>query len=391
MVLWTYVSDHRETIVKIARIETFRFWAKWKNWLFVKVETDDGLYGWGEASLAGAIDGVERAIHELGEVLIGQDPGGVERHWQAMYHAWRWRGGAIQSTAQSALDIALWDLEGKRLGVPVYRLLGGPFQTRVRTYASHWLNNVQTPDEAHAGARDAVARGFTAFKWNPFKSPRFRTHETETISHDTALMEAARDGAGPDVDIFCDLGERLSARTALAAAQSFAPFRPGFFEEPLPYENAKAMIALKQQMPVPIATGEHLMNRWEFRELIEGMGADILQPDLCHGGGITEVKRIATFAESHFLSMAPHNSAGPIGTFASLHLVASIPNFYILEQMEAERELRDSICTDPLVLEDGHFLLPTTPGLGTDLDFSAIADRTGQPLPIRHTTASRWY
>lgn len=377
--------------MKVARIETFRFWAKWKNWLFVKVETDDGLYGWGEASLAGAIEAVEHAVHELGEVLIGQDPSGVERHWQAMYHAWRWRGGAIQSTAQSALDIALWDLEGKRLGVPVYRLLGGPFNTRIRSYASHWLPNVATPDEAHAGAREAVARGFTAFKWNPFKNPRFRTHEAETIISETALMEAARDGAGPGVDIFCDLGERLSARTALAAAKSFAPFRPGFFEEPLPYENAKAMIALKQLMPVPIATGEHLMNRWEFRELVEGCGADILQPDLCHGGGISEVKRVASLAESHFLTIAPHNSGGPIGTLASLHLVASIPNFYILEQMEAERELRDSICTDPLQLVDGHFVLPEKPGLGTDLDFTAIEEQLGRPLPMRHTTASRWY
>lgn len=375
--------------MKVARIQTFRFWAKWKNWLFVKVETDDGLYGWGEASLAGAIDAVERAIHELGEVLIGQDPGGVERHWQAMYHAWRWRGGAIQSTAQSALDIALWDLEGKRLGVPVYRLLGGPFNTRIRAYASHWLADATTPEAAHAGARDAVARGFTAFKWNPFKN--LQDGDTAGIMRDTAIMEAARDAVGPTIDIFCDLGERLSARTALAAARAFAPFAPGFFEEPLSYENASAMIALKQQMPIPIATGEHLMNRWEFRELVEGHGADILQPDLCHGGGITEAKRIATLAETHLLTIAPHNSAGPIGTAASLHLVAAIPNFYILEQMEYEREMRDSICTDPLVIENGHYLLPTKPGLGTDLDFAAIADRTGQKVPVRHTTRSRWY
>lgn len=377
--------------MKVARIETFKFWAKWKNWLFVKVETEDGLYGWGEASLAGPIEAVEHAIHELGQILIGRDPGGVERHWQAMYHAWRWRGGAVQSTAQSALDIALWDLEGKRLGVPVYRLLGGPFADRFRVYASHWLPEVDTPEAAYEGAREAVRRGFTAFKWNPFKNPGFRGQEGAAISREAALMEAARDGAGPSVDIFCDLGERLSPRTALAAAHAFQPFRPGFFEEPIPYENAKAMIALKQQMPLPIATGEHLMNRWEFRELVEGMGADILQPDLCHGGGITEVKRVATLAESHFLTIAPHNSGGPIATLASLHLVASIPNFYILEQMEAERALRDSICTDPLQLDNGHYLLPTKPGLGTDLDFTAIAEATGRPVPSRYTTASRWY
>lgn len=377
--------------MKIARIQTFKFWAEWKNWLFVRVETDDGLHGWGEASLAGPIDAVERAIHELGQVLIGQSAGGVERHWQAMFHAWRWRAGAIQSTAQAALDIALWDIEGKRLGVPVYRLLGGPYQARIRAYASHWLDNVETPDGAFKDAQEAVRRGFTAFKWNPFKNGKLAKSEGDALIHEAALMEAARAGAGPGVDIFCDLGERLSPRTALAAARAFAPFRPGFFEEPIPYENARAMIALKQQMPIPIATGEHLMTRWEFRELIEGSGADILQPDLVHGGGITEVKRIANFADVYFLTIAPHNSGGPIATAASLHLCASISNFLILEQMEKERPLRDSICTHPLKLVNGYYELPTGPGLGTDLDFTAIAERTGKPVPSRHTTASRWY
>lgn len=377
--------------MKIARIETFRFWARWKNWLFVRVETDDGLHGWGEASLAGAIEAVDSAVHELGQVLIGQEAGGVERHWQAMYHAWRWRGGTIQSTAQSALDIALWDLEGKRLGVPVYRLLGGPYTDRVRAYASHWLPNVETPEEAFEGAREAVRRGFTAFKWNPFKNGNLRRGEGDALVHETSLMEAARAGAGAGVDIFCDLGERLSARTALAAAREFAPFRPGFFEEPVPYENARAMIALKQQMPVPVATGEHLLSRWEFRELVEGAGADVLQPDLCHGGGITEVKRVASFADAYYLTIAPHNSGGPIATLASLHLVASIPNFYILEQMEYERDLRDAICTEPPRIVEGHFELPTAPGLGTDLDFTAIADQSARRVETRYTSASRWY
>jgi galactonate dehydratase len=379
--------------LKIARIETFRFWAEWKNWLFVKVTTDDGLYGWGEASLAGAIDAVERAIHELGTALIGQDSGGVERHWQAMYHAWRWRGGAIQACAQAGLDIALWDLEGKRLGVPVYRLLGGPFASRIRTYASHWLPEVDTAAAAHDGAVEAVRRGFGAFKWNPFKGGKgsLRAGEGAALIHEASLMEAARDGAGPGVDIFCDLGERLSPRTSLAAARAFAPFRPAFFEEPIPFENARALIALKQQFPVPIAVGEHLLSRWEFREVVEGSGADVLQPDLCVCGGITEARRIATLADTYYLTVAPHNSGGPIATFASLHLLASISNCYILEQMEDERELRDSICTQPLVLRDGYFDLPTGPGLGTDLDFAAMADRSARPVPTKYTTSSRWY
>ncbi len=377
--------------MKISRIETHRFWARWKNWMFVKLETDDGLYGWGEASLAGPIDAVERTVHELAEVLIGRDPGGVERHWQAMYHAWRWRNGPIFCTAQSALDIALWDLEGKRLGVPVYRLLGGPYHERIRAYASHWLAGANTPQEAHDGAQEAVRRGFTAFKWNPFAAISAGAPEYETILRDTALMEAARAGAGDLVDIYCDIGERLSVRTALLAAKSFAPFRPGFFEEPIPYENPRVMIELKKQLGLPLATGEHYLNRWEFRELVEGGGADILQPDLCHGGGITEAKRLAAYADMHYIALAPHNSAGPIGTLASLHLLASIPNAYILEQMEADRVLRDSICTTPPVLENGHYLLPTEPGLGTDLDFAAIEGQQTRSQPTRYSTRSVWH
>lgn len=377
--------------MKIAHIETHRFWCRWKNWMFVKVVTDDGLYGWGEASLAGSIDAVERTVHDLGGVLIGQDPSGVERHWQAMYHAWRWRAGPTFCTAQSALDIALWDLEGKRLGVPVYRLLGGPFSTRIRTYASHWLAGVKTPQAAFEGAKDAVSRGFTAFKWNPFSAISAGAPEYEAIMKDAEIMEAARAGAGPSVDIYCDIGERLSVRTAIAAANAFAPFRPSFFEEPIPYENPRVMIDLKKMLGLPLATGEHLLNRWEFREIIEGGGADIIQPDLCHGGGITEVKRVAHYADMHYIAMAPHNSAGPIGTLASLHLLASIPNAYILEQMEADRELRDVISTVPLVLKDGHYELPTGPGLGTDLNFDAIKDQKTKSQPTRYSTASVWH
>jgi galactonate dehydratase len=379
--------------VKIARIQTFKFWADWKNWMFVKLETDDGLYGWGEASLAGPLEAVERTIHEIGASLVGLDPSGVEAHWQAIYHAWRWRNGPVQATAQSALDIALWDLEGKRLGVPVYRLLGGPYRDRVRGYASHWLHNVETADAARAGAEEAVRRGFNAFKWNPFRGYAMRRSEYDTLMHETSLMEAARDGAGPSVDIFCDLGERLSVRTAVMAAKAFEPFRPTFFEEPLPYENVPAMVELKRQMPscIAIATGEHFSNRWEFRELVEGGGVDFLQPDICHGGGITELKRIAAFADMHFKLLAPHNSGGPISTLASMHLLAAIPNAYILEQMEDERELRDSISTKPVKFEDGCFVLPTEPGLGTDLNLDAVKERAFKPHPPRHNTVSHWY
>jgi galactonate dehydratase len=377
--------------MKITRVETFKYWIHWCNWLFVKVSTDEGVYGWGEGSLHGAIESVETAIHELGSTLIGQDPAGVEAHWQRLYHAWRWRGGATLSTALGALDIALWDIEGKRLGVPVYRLLGGPFRDRLRGYASHWLSGVTTPQQAHDAAAEAVRRGFTAFKWSPFDSDALRDDESRAIAQATELMAAARDGAGPYVDIFVECGEHLSPRTAVLAARAFEPYRPGWFEEPIPFQNAAAMVHLQREMPVPIATGERLLSRWEFRELLEQGGCKIVQPDVMHGAGITEMRKIATLADTYYVPVAPHNPGGPICMLAAMHVAAAIPNFLILEQMEEERDLRDALSSVPVRYADGYFELPTGPGLGTDLQLEVLAEHGFQPQPASRTSESLWH
>jgi galactonate dehydratase len=377
--------------VKITRIETFKYWIQWCNWLFVKVSTDEGVYGWGEGSLHGAIESVETAIHELGATLVGQDPAGVEAHWQRLYHTWRWRGGPTLSTALAALDIALWDIEGKRLGVPVYRLLGGPFRDRLRGYASHWLSGANTPEQARDGAAEAVRRGFSAFKWSPFNADALRDNESRAIAVAAELMAAARAGAGPYVDIFVECGEHLSPRTAVLAARAFEPYRPGWFEEPIPFENAAAMVRLQRELPVPIATGERLLSRWEFRELLEQGGCKIVQPDLMHGSGITEVRKIAAMADTYYVPVAPHNPGGPICMLAAMHLAAAIPNFLILEQMEEERALRDSLCTVPVRYADGYFELPTGPGLGTDLRLDELAERGFRPQPPSRTSESLWH
>jgi galactonate dehydratase len=377
--------------MQITTIETFTYWIKWCNWLFVRVSTDEGLVGWGEGSLHGAIASVEAAIHELGTTLIGQDPAGVERHWHRMYHAWRWRGGPTLMTALGALDIALWDLEGKRLGVPVYRLLGGPYRTELRGYASHWLAGATTPEQAYAGAREAVRRGFTAFKWSPFDPVLLRTNEARAITQAAELMAAARAGAGPDTEIYIECAEHLSPRSAVLAAQALLPYRPGWFEEPIPFENPQAMVQLQRELPVPIATGERLLSRWEVRALLEGGGCQVLQPDVMHAGGITEVKRMAILADTAYIPIAPHNPGGPICMLAAMHLAAAIPNFLILEQMEDERALRDQICTNPVRYEAGMFALPTTPGLGTDLLLDQLAEHRAQPQPTSGSSESLWH
>jgi galactonate dehydratase len=366
--------------MKITRIETFKFWVDWCNWLFVRIDTDEGLSGWGEGSLHGAIESVETAIREMSPHLIGEDPAGPERHWHRLYHAWRWRGGAVSQTALSALDIALWDLEGKRLGVPVARLLGGAIRTRLRGYASHWLQGADTPEKAHAGAKEAVRRGFTAFKCRPFSAEGLRRNEAAEFRRAAALMEAARDGAG-DAEIFIECSEFLSPRTAPMLDVALQPYRPGWFEEPIPFENARAMANLQREIRTPIATGERLLSRFEYRELLEQSGCRIVQPDLMHAGGFTEIRKIAALADTWYVPVAPHNPGGPICTAAAMHLAASIPNFLILEQMEPQRALRDRASSVPIRFDNGDFLLPDGPGLGIEPNLEALRDMSFRPQP----------
>jgi galactonate dehydratase len=365
--------------MKITKIETHKHWVDWCNWMFVRIETDEGLVGWGEASLHGALDSVEAAIREFTPHLIGQDPAGPERHWHRLYNAWRWRAGAVFSTALAGIDLALWDLEGKRLGVPVHRLLGGAHRNSLRVYASHWLNAKMTPDEAHAGAKEAVRRGFTGFKFSPLTHEALKADESGAIRRATEAMAAAREGAGPDVDIFIECSESLSPRTAVMLDRAFAPYRPGWFEEPIPFENAAVMVRLQREISTPIATGERLLSRYEYRELIEKGGVKIIQPDLMHAAGITEVRRIASFADTYYIPVAPHNPGGPICTVASMHLAAAIPNFYILEQMEPQREFRDRSAAPAVKFEKGHFILPQGPGWGIEPDLEILKSKPYQP------------
>jgi galactonate dehydratase len=253
------------------------------------------------------------------------------------------------------------------------------------------MEDATTPEQAHDAAQEAVRRGFSGFKWSPFPVAWWRDGEARGIRRATKLMEAARSGAGPDVDIFVECGERLSPRTLPLVAAAFEPYRPSWFEEPIPFENAKAMAQVQHQLTVPIATGERLLSRWDFREVLEEGACRIVQPDVMHAGGITEVRKIAAMADTYYVSVAPHNPGGPISMLAAMHLMASIPNAYVLEQMEGERELRDSICTHPIPYRDGCFELTERPGLGTDLDLEALAARPHRAQPVRDGDGRIWH
>lgn len=383
-------SGDRGTPMRITRVDTSKHWVDWCNWMFVRIETDEGLVGWGEASLHGALESVESAIREFSPHLVGEDPAGPERHWHRLYNAWRWRGGAVFNTALAGIDLALWDLEGKRLGVPVHRLLGGAHRDRLRVYASHWLRSDDTPESAKAKAKEAVRRGFTGFKFSPLSHEALKADEPGAIRRATEVMAAAREGAGPDTDIFIECSELLSPRTLVMLDRAFQPYRPGWFEEPVPFENAKAMARLQAEIATPIATGERLLSRYEFRELLELGGCKIIQPDLMHAAGLTEVRRIASFADTYYVPVAPHNPGGPICTVASMHLAAAVPNFYILEQMEPQREARDRTSRPAIRFEAGRFVLPQGPGWGVEPDLEALKAYPFKPQPRSERGGALW-
>lgn len=377
--------------MRITNIKTFKFSIDWIGWLFVRIDTDEGICGWGEGSLHGALESVEMAVLEYADGLIGKDPAGPETHWYQNTNGWRWRGGAVLSTAISAIDIALWDLEGKRLGVPVHRLLGGKHRERLPAYASHWLIGARTPEETFEGAREACRRGFKGFKWNPISFEDLRNDEAGTIALAADKMAAAREGAGDTAEIYIECGEFLSPRTASMLAKALSPYRPAWFEEPVPFENAKVMAQVQRDIDVPVACGERLLSRSEFRELFENAGCKVAQPDIMHAGGFTEIRKIAAMAETYCIPIAPHNPGGPICMAATMQFAAAIPNFLVIESIEPDRTIRNQVSSPTIVFEDGCFVVPDRPGLGIDLDLEALKELSFKKLPKRHRLGSLFW
>lgn len=377
--------------MQVTKIDTFKVWANWCNWLLVRVETDEGLHGWGEGSLHGPIESVETAIHEIGRVLIGQDPAGPAQWWQRMYHAWRWRSGPTLMSAIAALDIALWDIEGKRLGVPIYRLLGGQIRNSLRVYASHAFDGIQHDDDADERIRQFQQRGYAGFKYVAFDAEAMRRNEQRALQHAADRFAHLRQVAGDEMEIYIECAERLSPRTVRQAASLFEPCRPAWFEEPIPFEHIEEMGRIQSEISVPIATGERLLNRWDFQRLLQTGGCRVAQPDLMHAGGITEVHKIAALADLYYIPIAPHNSGGPIATLATMHLSAAIPNFLVLEQMEQERQIRDAISTSPVQIVNGHFVVPSDPGLGTDINMDRLNDYPFRPQPQSGIRSTVWH
>src|SRR5262249_34217586 len=335
------------------------------RWLFLKVHTNAGIVGLGEPILEGRARTCAEAIKEIEPYLKGKDPRQVVHHWQAIYRHAFYRGGPILARAPSGLDMAPWGLKGKALGVPVYELLGGPTRQRVRVYA-----HARTPEKIKEG----IKQGFTAFKTGPAKRRPARYVETPAqVRHAAEKFAELRKAAGDDIDIAIDFHGAISPATAKLLIRALEPYQPMFVEEPINCQSHDIMAEIARGTHLPIATGERVFTKWGFREVLEKRAATILQPDPCHAGGITEVRLIAGMAEAYYATIAPHNPLGPIALAAGVQLAASIPNFLCQEQVS----LGEGYLKKPFVLREGYLDLPTGPGLGIELDETALADKIG--------------
>ncbi len=351
------------------------------NFVFVKLYTDDGIDGVGEATLEWKTEAVVAALDELERAVVGKDPFRIEFLIEALHRDSYWRTGAVFRSALGAIEAALLDIKGKALGVPVYELLGGMQRDRVRCYANHWFAGAQTPEQYHAAAKRGVAMGYKALKWDPFEATWLdmdRAQRGRTI----AIVEAVRDAVGPDIDLMLDVHGRLNVPTAIAMARELARFDLAWIEEPTPPESIDALAEVRAKSPIPIAAGERLFEPERFLELIAKRAADILQPDVCHLGGMLETKKVAGLAHMRFLPVAPHNPTGPVMNAMTLHLAAAIPNFLIFETVSVDVPWRKELVRETLTFRDGELMVPTAPGLGVELNEEACAKFPYQPYDV---------
>jgi len=351
--------------VKITSIETIPVFGGGRDWVFVRIHTDEGLIGTGEGTLEGRARTIVAAVGELSDYLVGEDPFRIEHLWQVMYRHAFYRGGPVMNSAVSGVEQALWDILGQALNQPVHQLLGGRVRDKIRVYANGPRG--ETPEEIAESALALKARGFSAMKLVPFRAVKPVDSPT-IVRKAVAVMEAVRAAVGPEVDLMVDAHGRLSPTMAIQIGQAIKDVGILFFEEPCLPENPATMGTVARECGIPIATGERLFTKWGFRDILERQAAAILQPDLAHCGGILEGRKIAAMAEVYYAGFAPHNPLSPVIMRASLHLDAVVPNFVIQEWVAGDPPWRDQILQNPVKIVDGWAEIPMEPGLGTALD-----------------------
>ncbi len=364
--------------MKITGTKTWLVHVQHRNLCFVHVETDEGLTGLGEVYSVGPDEATVKALHYFDDWLMGLDPLDIEGIWQRLYIGSRFPGGSVINSAISGIDHALWDIKGKALNVPVYQLLGGKCRERIRVYQNP---GGATPEETADNALRLIeGYGFTAIKTNPLPP---RVHEmpwTKVLRLVESKMALLRDRLGDEIDIALDPhAQLLEPIRAIELCQVLEPYHPLFVEEPVRPENVEVMADVRARSRVPIATGEMLYTKWEFRDLLRVRGADIIQPDVCCCGGLTEMKKIAALAEAEYVSVAPHNPMGPVATAVNAQFAATAPSFLILEyHLDVESPRRDLV-QEPYRMAGGYLELPDKPGLGIALNEAYCEQHPYQP------------
>jgi len=346
------------------------------RWLFLKVTTDDGIVGWGEPIVEGRADTVRMAVEEMSEYLIGKEAAHIEDLWQVLYRGGFYRGGPVLMSAISGIDQALWDIKGKHLGVPIYELLGGPVRDKMRVYA--WIGG-DKPAEVAAGAREKIAQGYTALKMNGTADMEW-IDSAQKVEEAVARLASVREAVGSAVGIGVDLHGRVHKGMAKIIMKEMEPFKPLFIEEPVLPENNEALLEISRHSSIPIATGERMFTRWDFKSLLASGAVDIVQPDVSHTGGIWELRKIASMAEAYDVAVAPHCPLGPITLASSLQVDFCTPNAFIQEQSLGIHYNQGSDLLDYLVdpgvfkYQDGFVPRLTAPGLGIEIDEAKVRE-----------------
>lgn len=357
-----------------------------KNWLFIKIETDEGIHGWGESYTQLDRDkAIENHVHELKRYLVGRDPFAIKHFNSIVYDDFSSRRGSMDLyCALSGIEQALWDIVGKKLGVPVYKLLGGPCRSRIRVYANGWYAGSSSPDEFAEKAIEMLGRGFTAMKFDPFPRPwrSFISRATESSAID--VVRAVREAVGAEVDLLIEGHRRLSTMNAIRFSRDLEEFNPFWYEEPVPADNIPALAEVRQKTRIPIVTGETLYTKSAFREVFENRASDIINPDVANCGGILELKEIAAMAEPYYIGVSPHNyNSTTVALAATLQVSACMPNFLITEYFVNFEETGREISLNCFEVQDGYIDLSEKPGLGLDLDENMLLDKTYVKHPIR--------
>ncbi len=377
--------------MKITAVKHYTLHPGWrKNLIFVKVETDDGLYGWGEAySQYDRDPAVVAQIEGLGRYLVGRSPFDIKHFTQIAFDDYAARRGSVELfCAVSGIEQALWDIVGKACKQPVYNLLGGRCRDKVRVYANGWSYGLKEPADYARAAEKVVAQGWTALKFDPLPAP-WRTYiPREHEERAVRVVKAVRDAVGPDVDILIDQHRRIAPMHAIRLDRRLAEFRLYWMEESCAAEYPDELALIRREIGVPVVIGEATYTKTGFRPLLEKRAADILNPDVACVGGILELKEIAAMAETFLVAVSPHNyNSTVVALAATVHASATMPNFIITEYFLPLVEFGDRVCSNQLKPKNGYIELPTAPGLGVDIDEAALAKYPGKPYaprPLRH-------